>query len=89
MNDYQSLNSFFNIRSINFHTQFEFHVKCFTDNGRPDDWSDALEEKEESEGVGELIEAEEVDEYDAGEAHVGPARHSEHSAVKSLLNQGY
>ena len=58
-----------------------------TDDRGPDDGGNALEEEEEAEGVGELVEAEQVDQHHARQPHVGSARHPEHGAV-DRLNEG-
>ncbi len=55
-----------------------------TNDGRPHDGSNALEEKKQPEGVGQLVEAEEVYEYDGGQADVSSGRDSKDSAEDCL-----
>ena len=55
-----------------------------TDDGRAHDWCDALEEKKQSKGVGQLVEAEEVDEDDGGQTDVSSGRDSKDGTENCL-----
>lgn len=55
-----------------------------TNNGRSNDGSKALEEHEQAERIGELVETDEVDEDDGGQADVSAARGPKQRAVNNL-----
>ena len=45
---------------------------------------DSLEEEEKSEGIGELVKAEEVDQDDRSETDIGTRSNAKNSAIKRL-----
>ena len=60
-----------------------------TNDGWAHDGCDALEEKKEPECVGQLVEAEEVDEDDGGQPDVSSGRDSKDGAENRLKNLRY
>ena len=59
-------------------------LSLLTNDGWAHDRCDALKEKKEPEGVGQLVEAEEVDEDDGGQTDISSGRDSKDGAENCL-----
>lgn len=54
-----------------------------TANWWSDEWCDALEEQQQPESIGQLLQAEQIDQYDGGQAHVGADGKTESGTISS------
>ncbi len=64
--------------------RLQIETSFITNDGRAHDGCDALEEKQQAKGVGQLVKAEEVDEDDGGQADVSSGRDSKDGAENGL-----